>query len=158
VRVTVMIRPARGAGRENHGRLFGTDGVRGKAGEFPLDVTTVRRLGAALARATASGRAAGPVPGRPRHTRVGSWIDGELAFGVAPRRAADERRRHSNAGSRVSHATDRLHRRRRDFSLAQSIRRQRHQGFSGRREIYRSARTAVEAIVATTRGRCRSPG
>lgn len=32
-------------------RLFGTDGVRGKAGHYPLDVPTVRRVGAALARA-----------------------------------------------------------------------------------------------------------
>ena len=31
-------------------RLFGTDGVRGKAGEYPLDPPTVRRLGAALVR------------------------------------------------------------------------------------------------------------
>mgnify|MGYP003348126186 CR=1 FL=1 len=31
-------------------RYFGTDGVRGKAGDYPLDVPTVRRLGAALAR------------------------------------------------------------------------------------------------------------
>ena len=35
-------------------QLFGTDGVRGKAGEFPLDVTTIRRLGAALVRALRS--------------------------------------------------------------------------------------------------------
>ena len=32
-------------------RLFGTDGVRGKAGEYPLDHETVARLGAALVRA-----------------------------------------------------------------------------------------------------------
>jgi len=31
-------------------KLFGTDGVRGKAGDPPLDVPTVRRLGAALVR------------------------------------------------------------------------------------------------------------
>ena len=30
-------------------RLFGTDGVRGIAGEYPLDRETVARLGAALA-------------------------------------------------------------------------------------------------------------
>ena len=30
-------------------RLFGTDGIRGVAGEFPLDVATVTRLGRALA-------------------------------------------------------------------------------------------------------------
>jgi hypothetical protein len=31
-------------------QLFGTDGVRGKAGDAPLDVPTIRRLGAALVR------------------------------------------------------------------------------------------------------------
>ena len=32
-------------------KLFGTDGVRGKAGDYPLDRATVARLGAALVRA-----------------------------------------------------------------------------------------------------------
>ncbi len=32
-------------------KLFGTDGVRGKAGDYPLDHPTVARLGAALVRA-----------------------------------------------------------------------------------------------------------
>ena len=32
-------------------RLFGTDGVSGKAGEHPLDPATIRRLGGALVRA-----------------------------------------------------------------------------------------------------------
>jgi phosphoglucosamine mutase len=65
------------------GRLFGTDGVRGKAGEFPLDVTTVRRLGAALARALRQREQ--PVRFLAgRDTREsGSWIERELAFGVA---------------------------------------------------------------------------
>ena len=65
------------------GRLFGTDGVRGKAGVFPLDVTTVRRLGAALARALRQGSQ--PVRFLAgRDTREsGSWIERELAFGVA---------------------------------------------------------------------------
>jgi len=65
------------------GRLFGTDGVRGKAGEFPLDVTTVRRLGAALARALRQGEQ--PVRFLAgRDTREsGSWIERQLAFGVA---------------------------------------------------------------------------
>jgi phosphoglucosamine mutase len=73
------------------GRYFGTDGVRGKAGQFPLDVSTVRRLGAALVRAL--GRGPGEeahAPGTPmrllagRDTREsGSWIERELAFGVA---------------------------------------------------------------------------
>ena len=30
--------------------LFGTDGVRGRAGEYPLDHETVARIGAALVR------------------------------------------------------------------------------------------------------------
>jgi phosphoglucosamine mutase len=64
------------------GRLFGTDGVRGKAGAFPLDVTTVRRLGAALVRALQHG----DEPVRflaGRDTREsGSWIERELGYGV----------------------------------------------------------------------------
>ena len=41
-------------------RLFGTDGVRGVAGEWPLDRSTVRRLGAALVRALPANTASGP--------------------------------------------------------------------------------------------------
>jgi phosphoglucosamine mutase len=65
------------------GRLFGTDGVRGKAGEYPLDVATIRRLGAALTRALKHGDA--PVRFLAgRDTREsGSWIERELAFGMA---------------------------------------------------------------------------
>jgi phosphoglucosamine mutase len=66
-------------------RLFGTDGVRGKAGEYPLDHETVARLGAALVRAM-GGLSEG---GRPlkfvlgRDTREsGEWIERELARGV----------------------------------------------------------------------------
>jgi phosphoglucosamine mutase len=63
-------------------RLFGTDGVRGKAGSYPLDVPTVRRLGAALVRVLRHG----DEPIRllaGRDTREsGSWIERELAFGV----------------------------------------------------------------------------
>ena len=64
-------------------RLFGTDGVRGRAGEYPLDHETVARLGAALVRAMA------PSAARPvrfivgRDTREsGEWIERELARGV----------------------------------------------------------------------------
>jgi phosphoglucosamine mutase len=63
-------------------RLFGTDGVRGKAGEYPLDVPTVRRIGAALVRTLRRGSE----PARflaGRDTREsGDWIERELAFGV----------------------------------------------------------------------------
>jgi phosphoglucosamine mutase len=66
----------------SHARLFGTDGVRGKAGERPLDHETVARLGGALVRAMRAG-------GRPprfiagRDTREsGEWIERELARGI----------------------------------------------------------------------------
>jgi phosphoglucosamine mutase len=64
-------------------RLFGTDGVRGTAGRYPLDPATVRRLGAALVRVL-------PRRGSPvrlligRDTREsGTWIEAELAHGAA---------------------------------------------------------------------------
>jgi phosphoglucosamine mutase len=70
-------------------RLFGTDGVRGRAGEHPLDHDTVARLGAALVRAM---RAAHPdrdfsvsplrfVVGRDTR-ESGEWIERELARGA----------------------------------------------------------------------------
>jgi phosphoglucosamine mutase len=68
-------------------RLFGTDGVRGTAGRYPLDPPTVRRLGAALVRALPRG------DGSPRllvgrDTREsGTWIEAELAHGAAGERA-----------------------------------------------------------------------
>ncbi|HZM96451.1 MAG TPA: phosphoglucosamine mutase [Vicinamibacterales bacterium] len=66
-------------------QLFGTDGVRGKAGEFPLDVGTIRRLGAALVRALHhDGGSAGTIKFLAgRDTREsGAWIGQELAFGI----------------------------------------------------------------------------
>jgi phosphoglucosamine mutase len=70
-------------------RLFGTDGVRGTAGTYPLDHATVRRLGAALIRALNAGRTP-PEHGRPlrllvgRDTREsGGWIEAELAHGAS---------------------------------------------------------------------------
>jgi phosphoglucosamine mutase len=67
-------------------RLFGTDGVRGKAGIYPLDHETVARLGAALVRAM---RGESVARGRPlrfiigRDTREsGDWIERELGRGV----------------------------------------------------------------------------
>ena len=69
--------------------LFGTDGVRGKAGEFPLDHETVARLGAALVRAMR------PSSGAPlrvlvgRDTREsGDWIERELGRGIHSEGAA----------------------------------------------------------------------
>jgi phosphoglucosamine mutase len=68
-------------------RLFGTDGVRGKAGHYPLDVPTIRRLGAALVRALRHGND-GVHSSREkflagRDTREsGAWIERELAHGM----------------------------------------------------------------------------
>ena len=68
-------------------RLFGTDGVRGKAGTFPLDPPTVRRLGAALVRVMRhdGGGATGPLRFLSgRDTREsGTWIEQALAAGMA---------------------------------------------------------------------------
>jgi phosphoglucosamine mutase len=63
-------------------RLFGTDGVRGKAGVFPLDHETVARLGAALVRAMGpSTRELRFIIGRDTR-ESGDWIERELARGV----------------------------------------------------------------------------
>jgi len=63
-------------------RLFGTDGVRGRAGEFPLDHETVARLGAALVRAMRTGeRRLRFIAGRDTR-ESGEWIERELARGA----------------------------------------------------------------------------
>jgi phosphoglucosamine mutase len=66
-------------------RLFGTDGVRGVAGSYPLDRATVRRLGGALVRALPDGQSAS----HPQHLLIGRdtresgvWIEEELACGA----------------------------------------------------------------------------
>lgn len=58
------------------GKLFGTDGIRSLAGEFPLDEKTVRTIGASLARQfTASlGRAPRFITGRDTR-ESGGWIE-----------------------------------------------------------------------------------
>jgi len=65
-------------------RLFGTDGVRGTAGQYPLDPATVRRLGAALVRALPPADSGGPRLLVGRDTREsGEWIERELAHGAS---------------------------------------------------------------------------
>lgn len=63
-------------------KLFGTDGIRGKAGVAPLEPATVARVGAALVRSLMDG----PSPHRfviGRDTREsGEWIEQELARGL----------------------------------------------------------------------------
>ena len=72
-------------------RLFGTDGVRGTAGTYPLDHETVARLGAALVRAMksedAGGRALRFLVGRDTR-ESGEWIERELGRGVHAEGAA----------------------------------------------------------------------
>jgi phosphoglucosamine mutase len=64
-------------------RLFGTDGVRGTAGRFPLDPPTVRRLGAALVKALPHGiESARLLVGRDTR-ESGTWIEAELAHGAS---------------------------------------------------------------------------
>lgn len=68
---------------------FGTDGVRGVAGQPPLDPTTIARLGAALVRRTEYAHAAARDHAQPVHIAVGrdtresgDWIEAALAKGV----------------------------------------------------------------------------
>ena len=73
-------------------KLFGTDGIRGKAGVAPLEPATVARVGAALVRSTLSGENAAArsrqglsvmrvVIGRDTR-ESGEWIEQELARGL----------------------------------------------------------------------------
>ncbi|HOK48320.1 MAG TPA: phosphoglucosamine mutase, partial [Bryobacteraceae bacterium] len=69
-------------------QLFGTDGVRGVAGEFPLDPKTVYALGAALGD-IASRMAPSPEIVIGMDTRESSpWIAGHVAGGLRKRGAA----------------------------------------------------------------------
>lgn len=66
-------------------RLFGTDGVRGVAGEFPLDDATVERLGAALAAVLGrDGHALRVLIGRDTRAS-GPAIEAALERGIAAR-------------------------------------------------------------------------
>ncbi|HEX8773611.1 MAG TPA: phosphoglucosamine mutase [Pyrinomonadaceae bacterium] len=69
-------------------RLFGTDGMRGEAGQFPLDTATVRTVGASLARHLSDKAEEGSAPliivGRDTR-ESGLWI--ERAFMAGARNA-----------------------------------------------------------------------
>jgi phosphoglucosamine mutase len=70
-------------------RLFGTDGIRGVAGSYPLDPLTVRKFG--LAMAAVLGRELGRAPRvvLGRDTREsGPWIRDAVAVGLASRGAS----------------------------------------------------------------------
>ncbi|HET6669217.1 MAG TPA: phosphoglucosamine mutase [Pyrinomonadaceae bacterium] len=60
-------------------RLFGTDGVRGEAGRFPLDAATIETIGASLA--TRLGKAPLIVVGRDTR-ESGEWLERALIAGA----------------------------------------------------------------------------
>jgi phosphoglucosamine mutase len=62
-------------------RLFGTDGIRGTAGQAPLDAATVRRVGGAIVRALTSSAAVRMLIGRDTR-ESGGWIERELTAGA----------------------------------------------------------------------------
>lgn len=69
---------------ENTRKLFGTDGIRGEAGRFPLDESTVRVIGGSLARHLAErtgGRPPQIVTGRDTR-ESGFWIERALIAGA----------------------------------------------------------------------------
>ncbi|MDT7602782.1 MAG: phosphoglucosamine mutase [Acidobacteriota bacterium] len=64
-------------------KLFGTDGMRGAAGEFPLDAATVRNVGYSLARHLAARVGRPPLIVMGRDTRQsGAWIERALMEGA----------------------------------------------------------------------------
>ncbi len=65
-------------------RLFGTDGIRGEAGKFPLDAPTVKTVGASLATHLKHKLGRNPVIIVGRDTREsGAWIEQALAAGAS---------------------------------------------------------------------------
>lgn len=64
-------------------RLFGTDGMRGEAGKFPLDAETARTAGRSLARHLheATGRAPRVITGRDTR-ESGGWLEAAFAEGA----------------------------------------------------------------------------
>jgi phosphoglucosamine mutase len=65
-------------------KLFGTDGVRGEAGKFPLDEDTVQAIGSSLTRHLTARKGSPPRIVIGRDTREsGPWIEQALARGAA---------------------------------------------------------------------------
>lgn len=65
-------------------KLFGTDGIRGEAGKFPLDAATVEKVGSSLATHLRNRLGHEPVIVLGRDTREsGQWIEKALLAGVA---------------------------------------------------------------------------
>jgi phosphoglucosamine mutase len=65
------------------GEFFGTDGIRGIAGKFPLDPSTVERIGYSLARQLAARFGRAPVLVIGRDTREsGEWLGDAVVRGI----------------------------------------------------------------------------
>ena len=118
-------------------RLFGTDGVRGKAGDYPLDHETVATAGGGARPCDARvdrarrGTALRFLVGRDTR-ESGEWIERELARGVHSAGGGNhDRRRHPDPCHRLRDPCHGLRRRARDFRIAQPVRGQRHQGVLG---------------------------
>src|SRR5258708_28903926 len=72
-------------------RLFGTDGIRGVAGEFPLDEKTVRIIGASLARQFRERLGRDPRFVSGRDTREsGGWLEAAFHAGAVSENAVCE--------------------------------------------------------------------
>src|SRR5580698_9020166 len=63
-------------------KLFGTDGIRGVAGESPLDAKTIFAIGVALARSLGAGRASLPVLLGADTRESSAWIVAVIAEGL----------------------------------------------------------------------------
>jgi len=64
-------------------KLFGTDGIRGEAGKFPLDAATVQKIGRSLARHLKEQKGEAPRIVIGRDTREsGDWIERALISGA----------------------------------------------------------------------------
>ena len=64
-------------------KLFGTDGMRGEAGSFPLDATTIETVGSSLARRLRDKLGRAPLIVIGRDTREsGAWLEQALVAGL----------------------------------------------------------------------------
>lgn len=68
----------------NMSKFFGTDGIRGVAGEYPLDAPTIERIGFSLANVLTARSNRAPIIIIGRDTREsGTWIEEAIYQGVA---------------------------------------------------------------------------
>ena len=104
--------------------LFGTDGIRGVAGQAPLDPKTAQAVGAALGRwviESEAGRAREVVIGMDTR-ESGPWLAAEVAAGLARHQVTGRiRGRHHHTRRRLPRQERAVRGRRDDFGVAQSV-------------------------------------